>query len=173
MADHYDLKNIKAIGKITPELKNVLNETKSKLKGPERRKFMAQIVSVMGPGGQSRAERELGWNKHTMIKGRKELESGISCIDNFSGRGRKCVEDHLPNILNDIKDLVNPGSQADPTFRTTKLYTPITAKEVHKRLIEEKHYSEDQLPTIRTIRTKLNQLNFHPQKVSKSKPKKK
>ena len=49
-----------AIEQITPELKTALNEAKSKLKGSDRRQFMAQIVVSLGPGGQRRAQRELG-----------------------------------------------------------------------------------------------------------------
>lgn len=74
-------------------------------------------------------------------------------------------------MLEDIKKIVEPISQADPTFRTTQLYTPLTAEEVHKRLKREKGYKE--LPTERTINTKLNDLGYHPQKVAKSKPLKK
>ena len=69
------------------------------------------------------------------------------------------------------KLLLNP-SQVDPTFRTDQCYCPLTADEVRRRLIEEKNYSDQQLPKERTIRTKLNQLGFKPQKVAKSKPKK-
>jgi len=102
-----------------------------------------------------------------------ELKSGITCLNNFSGRGRRLTEQHLPNLLDDIKSLVEPTSQADPTFRTVQVYTPLTAKTVHKQLLNEKGYSEVELPSIRTLCTKLNQLNFHPQKVAKTKPKKK
>ena len=38
----------KAIGEITPELKATLNETRDKLKGSDRRRFMAQIVFALG-----------------------------------------------------------------------------------------------------------------------------
>jgi transposase len=162
-----------AIEQITPELKAALNEAKDKLKSSDRRQFMAQIVVSLGPGGQRRAQRELGWNRNTIIKGTKELNSGIVCIDNFSGRGRRRSEHHLPNLLDDIKAIVEPLSQVDPTFRTDQCYCPLTAGEVRRRLIEEKHYSENLLPKERTIRSKLNQLGFKPQKVAKSKPKKK
>ncbi len=162
-----------AIEQITPELKAALNEAKSKLKGSDRRQFMAQIVLSLGPGGQRRAQRELGWNRNTIIKGTKELNSGIVCIDNFSGRGRRRSEDYLPHLLEDIKAIVEPVSQVDPTFRTDQTYCPLTAGEVRRRLIEEKNYSDQQLPKKRTIRSKLNQLGFKPQKVAKSKPKKK
>jgi hypothetical protein len=164
---------IHAIEHITPELKTALNETKNKLKSSDRRQFMAQIVESLGPGGQRRAQRELGWNRNTIIKGTKELKSGIVCIDNFSARGRKRSEDHLPHLLDDIKDLVEPVSQIDPTFRTDQCYCPLTAGEVRRRLIEEKGYCDQQLPEERTIRSKLNQLGYKPQKVAKSKPKKK
>jgi hypothetical protein len=33
----------------------------------------------------------------------------------------------LPNLLDDIKQIVEPVSQCDPTFRTTELYSPLTA----------------------------------------------
>jgi hypothetical protein len=173
MIDHRQLLDSKSIENLTPELKKFLNETRSKLKGCERRKFMANVVRLMGRGGQLRAELELGWDRKTIIKGTKELKSGIDCIDYFSGRGRNRVEQKLPNLLDDIKQIVNPVSQCDPTFRTTELYSPLTAAEVHRRLIEDKNYPHEQLPTVRTISNKLNQLGFRLKKVTKCKPKKK
>jgi hypothetical protein len=173
MGDRKKVDTPKAIEQITPELKVALNEAKNKLKSSDRRQFMAQIVESLGPGGQRRAQRELGWNRNTIIKGTKELNSGIVCIDNFSARGRRRSEDHLPHLLDDITDIVAPVSQIDPTFRTDQCYCPLTAGEVRRRLIEEKNYSDQQLPKERTIRTKLNELGFKPQKVTKSKPKKK
>ena len=160
MIDHQDLLDSKGIDKFTPELKKLLNETRSKLNGSERRKFMAKVVRLLGRGGQIRAERELGWDRKTIIKGTKELESGFDCIDNFSGRGRHPIEKKLENLLEDITQIVSPVSQCDPTFRSTELYSPLTAPEVYRRLIEDKNYRPDQLPTVRTISTKLNQLGF-------------
>lgn len=158
---------------LSQEMKAFLNETRSKLKGCERRKFMAGVVRIMGKGGQLRAERELGWNRETIRKGLQELKSGFDCVDNYSGRGRHRIEESLPNLLDDIKQIVSPVSQCDPTFCKTDLYSPLTAKEVRRRLIETGKYTDDQLPTVRTINTKLNQLGFRLKKVSKCKPKKK
>jgi hypothetical protein len=173
MSEHeHDLTRL-ANGELTAETKEFLQETRNKLKGAERRQFMARVVSVIGRGGQLRAEKELGWDRKTIIKATKELRSGITCIDNLSGRGRKPAEVHLPNLLEDIKSIVNPVSQTDPTFRTTNLYSPLTAKEVRRRLIEEKNYWPDELPARRTISDKLNQLGIKLKKVSKCKPKKK
>jgi hypothetical protein len=173
MHDHEKVLSPKAIDEITPELRKFLNETQSKLKGSERREFMANFVLLLGRGGQSRAERELGWDRKTISKGIKELKTGIRCMDNFSGRGRHNAEHYLPNLLEDIKHIVEPVSQCDPTFRSTELYSPLSAAEVHKRLVEEKNYTQDELPTVRTISNKLNQLGLRLKKVSKSKPQKK
>ena len=173
MIDHRDLLDSKSINNLTPELNTFLDETRSKLKGSERRKFMAKVVRLMGRGGQFRAEIELGWDRKTIIKGTKELDSGIDCVDYFSGRGRHSIEQKLPNLFDDIKQIVDPKSQCDPTFRTTMLYSPLSAKEVYRRLIEDKHYPQDQLPTMRTISNKLNQLGYRLKKVAKCKPQKK
>ncbi len=173
MLDHQRLLIPKAIDELTPELNKFLYETRSKLKGSQRREFMAKVVSLSGRGGQSRAERELGWDRKTIGKGIKELKTGICCIDNFAGRGRNRAEHHLPNLLEDIKQIVEPVSQCDPTFRSTQLYSPLTAAEVHRRLIEDKNYTQDELPTVRTINNKLNELGLRLKKVDKCKPKKK
>jgi len=154
-------------------VRNVIQDAVENASGHLRRRLMAMTVNALGKGGQRMAEQELGWNRGTIRKGIIELQSGIRCVDNFSGRGRNASEENLPNLLEDITVIVKPTSQTDPTFRTTKLYTPLTAKNVYKRLLEQKKYTKDTLPTIRTISTKLNNLNFHPQKVKKTKPVKK
>ena len=111
MIDHQKLLDSQAINQLTPELKKFLNETRSNLEGSKRRKFMAKVVFLLGKGGQRRAERELGWDRKTIIKGTRELKTGIECIDNFSGRGRHRIEQKLPNLLEDIRQIVNPVSQ--------------------------------------------------------------
>ena len=119
MIDHQKLLDSKGIDNLTPELKKFFNETWSNMKGCQRRKFIVKVVLLMGREGQIRAERELGCHRKTIIKGTKEIESGIECIDNFAGRGRHRVEQKLPKLLDDIKKIVNPVSQCDPTFRST------------------------------------------------------
>ncbi|NBD15205.1 MAG: hypothetical protein GVY04_03385 [Cyanobacteria bacterium] len=66
-----------------------MKETAQQLKGSERRQLMAKIVKELGVGGQTRAERELGWNRGTIRKGMKELTSGKAIEDAFHRRGRK------------------------------------------------------------------------------------
>src|SRR5438876_2278742 len=157
---------------LTDLLKSVLMDTAKQLKGSARRVFMARIVRELGPGGASRAERELGWNRKTIRKGIHEVESGIICLDAFAARGRKLAEEHLPNLLVDLKAIVDGQSQTDPQFKTSRLYTRLTAAEVRRQLITQKGYRDEELPTATTIATKLNQLGYYPTTVAKSKPKK-
>src|SRR5438128_7769396 len=116
---------------LTDELKSLLIETAKQFKGSARRLFLARTVKALGPGGASRAERELGWNRKTIRKGMHELESGISCVDAFGCRGRKRAEEHLPHLLTDIRAIVDGQRQTDPQFKTNRLYTRLTAAEVH------------------------------------------
>jgi hypothetical protein len=78
----------------------------------------------------------------------------------------------LPNLLTDIAAIVDSQSQADPQFRTNRLYTRLDAAEVRQQLISQKGYTDDELPTVQTLTTKLNALGYYPQKVAKSEPKK-
>ena len=152
--------------------KTFLKETAKSLKGSDRRLFMARTVKELGRGGASLAERELGWNRETIRKGARELESGLTCVDAFALRGRKRAEALLPHLLEDIRAIVDGQSQADPKFQTNRLYTRLSAKEVRRQLILQKGYTEEELPTPDTIGAKLNLLGYSPKKVRKTKPQK-
>jgi hypothetical protein len=88
---------------------------------------MAQAVRDLGAGEQRSAERELGWSRVLVRKGRHELESGMTCVDSFALRARKRAEAHLPHLLADITAIVDGQSQADPQFCTNRLYTRLAA----------------------------------------------
>ena len=134
---------------------------------------MAHVVNLMGRGGQSFAERVLGWNRGTIRKGQSELRLGRAIEDRFDQRGRRRIEEHLPNLLEDICLIMEPSVQADPTFRSTRTYSPLSAKEVRDRLITQFGYKDTELPCIRTLRNKLNALGYRLRKVRKCRPQKK
>ena len=133
---------------------------------------MAGVVRSLGRGAQRFVEDNLGWNRATIRKGESELATGRDIEDRFSDRGRKLAEDHLPELLMDIVWIVEPCTQTDPTFRSTRVYTPLTAEEILKRL-EKEGYRKSQLPCERTIRNKLEFLDYSLKKVAKCKPVKK
>ena len=157
---------------LTDTLKTLLVETAKRLKGHERRRFMARTVRELGRGGQLRAERELGWNRVTIRKGLHELDSGFTCLDDFSSRRRKFAEEKLPNLLQDLRAIVDSQSQTDPQFRTNRLYTRLSAAVVRRQLIAEFGYTHAELPTERTISTKLRGLGYYPKRVAKTQPQK-
>jgi hypothetical protein len=157
---------------LTDSLKSLLQETAARLKGHERRRFMAQTVAELGRGGQRLAARELGWHRDLIRKGAREVASGIVCVDALALRGRRLTESRLPNFLNDLRSIVDSQSQIDPQFKTNRLYTRLSAAEVRQQLIAQKGYSSEALPSEETVRTRLNQLGYYPSKVGKTKPQK-
>jgi hypothetical protein len=157
---------------LPPEQKALYIKTAKKLKGTDRRQFMAEVVQTFGLGGQTFAERELGWNRRTIRKGMSELASGEPIKDGYERSGRKRVEVKLVNLLQDIQAIVEPQSQADPSLRSTRLYSRLSAAEVRRQLIEQQGYSEAELPSAETIRVRLNELGYTLKRVAKIKPQK-
>jgi hypothetical protein len=134
---------------------------------------MGKVVDQLGRGGQSFAEKILGWNRGTIRKGQAEIRSEQPIEDHFNQRGRLRFEKHLPNLIEDIRSIVDPSGQTDPTFRSTRIYSPLSADEVRLRLITKYKYKDAELPCSRTIRNKLNELGYQLKKVKKCLPKKK
>ena len=134
--------------------------TDAQLRGAERRKFRAGVVRSIGKGGQVYAAKTLKWGRNTIRKGEHELKSGCDFEDQFHLRGRKPAEHHLPNLLPDIKGIIEPRSQADPTFKSTRVYTPLTAESVRTRLLEDFDYEDSSLPCSRTLSNKINGLGY-------------
>jgi len=157
---------------LTEVLKTLYKNTAKKLKGSDRRQFMAEVVQGLGAGGPVLAERELGWNRRTIRKGTAELTHGMTIVDAVRLRGRKRTEDKLPHLLEDICSLVDGQSQTDPSFKSTRLYSRLSVAAVRRLLIEQKGYQDRELPSEETIRCRLNDLGYHLKRVAKTKPRK-
>lgn len=157
---------------LTPDVKDVVSSAAARLKGASLRRFMADIVRKLGYGGQRKAHRELGWDRTTVRKGEHELRTGIDCLDGRAGNTRAGVDDQLPNLKADIRDIVEAWSQTDPRFRTPERYAKLAVSEVVERLIANKGYKDQELPSNETIRKLMHGLGYRLQKVQKTKPKK-
>jgi hypothetical protein len=72
-----------------------------------------------------------------------------------------------------MKSIAKSCNQTDPTFKTTRLYIRLSVTVVRQQLIEQKGYLDAERPCEETIRLKLNQLGYYPQKFKKSQPIKK
>lgn len=133
-------------------------ETAQRLKGSERRIFMAGVVQALGRGGQRYVERTFGWNRRTVRKGLAELTSGISQVDHFSARGRKRVEARLPHLLADLRAIVD--SQAQSAGYPSPRVINLSAAAIRRQLIEQKGYSIESVPSVTTISKKLSELGY-------------
>ncbi len=157
----------------TPEYKHLIKMAAKKLKGPERRAFMAEVAETLCDGSPRLAETEFGFGRHTVELGMHEKRTGLICYGNYVSSGKQKTEDTSPELIQDIRSLVEPESQADPQLRNTFAYTRVTAKSVRQKLIEEKGWDEAVLPQIRTFNNILNRLGYKLRKVEKTKPEKK
>jgi hypothetical protein len=72
-----------------------------------------------------------------------------------------------------MREIVDSQSQADPQFKSKRLYTGLSAAEGRRQLMAQKGYSDEELPTATALGYKLNKMGYHPSRVQKSKPKKK
>ena len=158
---------------ITDDMCGLVGRTaKTMAQGVARRRYMADTITSLDLG-QREAQTLFGWGRDTIRKALHEQRSGMSCCDAFSQRGRKPVEHRLPRLLGDIRDLVQEQCQTDGTFRTTRLYCRLSVAAVRRQLIARKGYSNEELPTIQTLTTKMNGLGFRLRKVAKCRPQKK
>ncbi len=147
------------------EFKEMARDAAKKIKGAAKRAFMAQITQDCLEGSARKAERELGWYRKIVEKGLREQETGINCVDNYAARGRKKTEEKLPDLENDIRDLVEQDSQVDPKFQTHFRYMRVSARAVREALIGEKGYRDEQLPCRQTIGTILNRMGYRLKKL--------
>ncbi len=155
------------------ELMGVFKETAQALTGHFRRAFQAKITKICLDGNIRKAESVFGWGRETVSLGLKELESGYICYVEVHERGNKKTEVKLQSLEEDIRELVEPNAQADPEFRSPFAYTRMTAKALRQALIDGKGYTEEELPTERTISNIANRLGYKLRRVQKTKPIKK
>jgi hypothetical protein len=144
-----------------------------KLAGAKRRAFQAQVTLDYLGGNVWKAERVFGWSHPTVTLGLNELRTGITCLGNFSARGNHKTEAKSPELEADIRALAEPESQTDPKFQSPFLYTRMTAKAVRQALIDQKGWTDKELPHVNTIGEILNRLGIKLRPVQKTKPLKK
>ncbi len=159
--------------KLIDETRAIIKDAAKRLTGFKKRAYQAKITSDYFGGSARKAEREMGWGRESVEKGLKESESGIRCQDNYQGRGRNRTEDGIPGIKEDIISLAEPLTQADPAMKSSITYTRVTGKAVRVALINEKGYTDEELPTENTVINMLNRMGYNLKRVLKAKPVKK
>ena len=145
-----------------------------KLTGPKRRAFQAQVTLDYLGGSVWKAERVFGWSHHTVTLG---LE-------------RTANRDHLPWAIFPLGAITRrkrngrswkptsgrwriPKAKRIRSFSRTFLYTRMTAKAMRQALIDQKGWTDEELPHVNTIGEILNRLGYKMRRVQKTKPLKK
>jgi transposase len=152
---------------------SLLRQGADRLKGHERRLFMAEVALKLCDGNARKAERRFGWGRETVAKGLHELQQGVRCLENFAARGRPRWEEKNPQLAQDIRDLVEPHTQADPELKSARRYSSLSAAEVLEELQTKKGHTSENLPSERTMRDILNRMNYRLKRIQKGKPLKK
>jgi hypothetical protein len=144
-----------------------------RLKGHQRRLFQAEVALALCGGNPRIAERRFGWGRDAVATGLGEARRGIRCLDNFAARAKRPSEVQDPQLAADIRALVEPCTLADPELQSERRYTNLSAREVRHALKEHKGYTDDRLPSERTLRDILNRMGYRLRRVQKAKPLKK
>lgn len=139
---------------------------------PARRSAMGDVTITLLDGKPRVSEDVFGWGRATVELGMNEFRSQIVCINDLSARQKPRVEEKNPKLLSDIVEIMTPKSHAEHSLRTTFAYTDLTAKAVYGLLLE-KGWSENELPTVRTISNILNRHDYRLRTVAKAKVQKK
>jgi transposase len=143
-----------------------------RLTGYQRRAFQAEVAIELCGGNARQAERRFGWGRQTVQTGLHERRTGLRCVEDFVARGRQRVEDQDQRLAADIREIVEPHSYADPSLKSSRRYSNLSAAEVRQALIKKGHPEAD-LPAERTMRDILNRMNYRLKRIQKGKPLKK
>jgi hypothetical protein len=158
---------------LTPSQIADLRLAASKLTGPARRSFEAEMTLKYGEGNPLKAEALFGWGRQTVALGLAEKRSGIICVGAQSAfSGRKRWEDQHPQAAEALRQLADMHGQQDPTFRPSLMYTRLTAQAALQGL-RAQGYGDDELPSASTMAEVLNRMGYRLRKVVKAKPQKK
>ena len=157
---------------VSTEMVDLIGRLIDSIAWPARRRAMGDVTMALLDGKQRVAEDVFGWNRRAVELGIHEYQTGIACVNDISTRGKPKTEDKHPKLLAEIQTIMEPHSESESSLRTTLLYTNMTAKTVHEALVQ-KGWSEQSLPSVRTISNLLNRQDYRLRTVAKSKVQKK
>lgn len=158
--------------KISEEVVALISRLVGLVPWPLRRQAMGDVTLSLLNGKHRVAEDVFGWGRSVVEMGMHELRTGILCLHDLSNRHRPRTEDNDPKLLDDIREIMEPYCQSESHLRTKLLYTNMTAKAVYNALLA-KGWSEDILPSMRTISNILGRHDYRLRRVEKTKVQKK
>lgn len=146
----------------------------ARMKGIQRRLFLAEVCQKLCEGNTRRAERRFGWGRKTIAKGIEEqkLDAQAQAACKSRNAGKQRSEERNPQLAIDIRLIVEPHTHTDPELKTGRRYTNLSAAEVRQALLD-RGYPERDVPSERTMRDILNRMNYRLKRIQKGKPLKK
>src|SRR3954465_44257 len=93
---------------------DLLRSAARRLKGHDRRLFMAEVATRLCEGSARKAERRFGWGRNTVDTGLHEAKGHIRCVEDFAAKARKRSEDKDPKLAADIRAIVEPRTPSWP-----------------------------------------------------------
>ena len=157
---------------VSPQMVDLISRLVDLIPWPVRRSAMGDVIVSLLDSKPRVAEDVFGWNRATMELAMNEFRTKILCVNDLSTRHKPKTEEKYPKLLADIIGIMDPYSQAEPRLRTTLLYTNMTVKAVYDALLQ-KGWSEEALPTVRTISNILDRHDYRLRTVVKTKVQKK
>jgi hypothetical protein len=157
---------------VSPDVVELISRLVAMIPWPSRRQAMGDVAVTLLEGKARLAENVFGWGRSGVVVGINEYQSGIVCVNDVSERRKPKVEDKAPELLADIERIMEPKSQAEPRLRTALHYTNLTAQAVYEALLA-KGWTEEALPTVRTLSNILNRHDYRLRTVAKTKVQKK
>lgn len=152
----------------------LLKSAAARLHGAERRMFLAEVCEGLCDGNPRQAEYRFGWGRETIFKGQQERKADPAEVASrkSNNRGKKRSEEQNPQLAIDIRLIVEPRTHTDPELKSERRYTNMSAAEVRQALLD-RGYSQQQVPSERTMRDILNRMNYRLKRIQKGKPLKK
>jgi len=71
---------------LTEKLIALFKDIARKLTGSNKRAFMARVAQMYFDSSPRKVESHLGWSRHSVSKGLKEVETGFICLNDYSTR---------------------------------------------------------------------------------------
>ena len=99
---------------VSPETVALISRLVSLIPWPDRRQAMGDVTMTILDGKPRVAEEVFGWSRSSVSTGINEFRTGIVCVNDLSGRNKPKSEDKRPELLADIRELLDPSSQAEP-----------------------------------------------------------
>jgi hypothetical protein len=104
---------------VSPDLAELIFRLVSLIPWPTRRQAMGDVAMTILDEKSRVAEEVFGWSRSAVAVGINEFRSGIVCINDLSDRHKPKSEEKRPKLLDDIRKIMEPSSQAEPRLRAT------------------------------------------------------